>query len=136
VGGRYLGVKVLAKRFFGYGAVAIKRKSLLAHRAAWELTYGPIPKGMWVLHSCDNPPCVRPDHLHLGGPLENMRERNARGRANWAQGEKSPTAKLTRWEVEEIRRLKGAVPQRDIARMFAVSRSAIAHIHRGSTWTA
>jgi hypothetical protein len=51
-----------------------------AHRAAWELTYGPIPDGLQVLHRCDNPPCVRLDHLFIGTTLDNMRDRDAKGR--------------------------------------------------------
>ena len=55
----------------------------LAHRAMWEAIHGPIIGGMHVLHRCDNPPCVRPDHLYLGTPADNATDRTlrARGRA-------------------------------------------------------
>jgi hypothetical protein len=62
---------------FGYGVVEISRnprRRTQAHRVSWELHYGPIPDGMDVLHSCDNPPCTRPDHLFLGTALDNQQD--------------------------------------------------------------
>lgn len=52
----------------------------LAHRVAWSMTYGPIPDGLCVRHRCDNPPCVRPDHLELGTQMQNIRDMDERGR--------------------------------------------------------
>jgi len=60
----------------GYGRL----KRMRAHRAVWEAVYGPIPAGLCVLHRCDNPPCVRPDHLRLGTQADNMRDRASKGR--------------------------------------------------------
>jgi hypothetical protein len=64
----------------GYGLIKIDGKLRRATRVAWETAYGPIPAGLSVLHSCDNPPCVRPDHLMLGTQRANIRDMLAKGR--------------------------------------------------------
>lgn len=65
----------------GYGRIKVEGRSVLAPRIAWELTNGPIPTGLEVRHHCDNPPCVRPEHLALGTHAENMDDSRRRGRA-------------------------------------------------------
>ncbi len=70
-----------ARQGRGYGKVGVgKAKSALAHRVSYELSNGPIPDGMIVCHRCDNPPCVRPDHLFLGDDLANALDRESKGR--------------------------------------------------------
>lgn len=66
---------------FGYRRVKWRGVHILAHRLAWQLANGPIPDGMRVLHHCDNPACVRPDHLFLGTQLDNIADMKAKGRA-------------------------------------------------------
>jgi len=64
----------------GYGTTRIERKFYLAHRFVWELTKGPIPEGLCVLHSCDNPPCCNIEHLWLGTRDDNNKDRMRKGR--------------------------------------------------------
>lgn len=74
-----------ARNAQGYGRMTAGSRGagyLRAHRVSWELANGPVPKGLWVLHRCDNPPCVNPAHLWLGTRLDNMRDCSAKGRIN------------------------------------------------------
>lgn len=64
----------------GYGRVRIDGRILYAHRVSWILANGPIPDDLRVLHRCDNPPCVNPDHLFLGTQGDNNADRDAKGR--------------------------------------------------------
>lgn len=64
----------------GYGAWSGEGIRSLAHRHSWSIVNGPIPDGMWVLHHCDNPPCVNPNHLYLGTVIENVQDMIARNR--------------------------------------------------------
>lgn len=105
-----------------------------AHRFSWEIHNGPIPPGMCVCHHCDNPPCVRPDHLFLGTHKDNSDDMIRKGRG--AFGEKHPRAILD-WEtVRRIRReydgtLTGRV---ELANRFGVTERAINSIVRGFIW--
>lgn len=64
----------------GYGVFSIRGKQLVASRRAYELTFGPIPDGLFVLHSCDNRPCCNPAHLRVGTHTDNMRDMVSRDR--------------------------------------------------------
>ena len=65
---------------YGYGTLGHNKKVILAHRYAWEITNGAIPDGLLVCHSCDNPPCVNPDHLFLGTHTDNLNDCISKGR--------------------------------------------------------
>ena len=68
----------------GYGLYWIERnQQTTAHRVSWLIAYGPIPDGIEVLHSCDNPPCIRPQHLFLGTQQDNIDDMIRKGRAHW-----------------------------------------------------
>lgn len=75
-----------AHRPAGYGTYYVDRYPKLAHRVAWELTYGDIPTEMYVCHTCDNPPCVRPDHLFLGSRADNTADARHKGRLQRTPG--------------------------------------------------
>ena len=78
------------KRNYG---IAWNGYDIRAHRYSWELTNGPVPAGMHVLHRCDNPPCVRPDHLFLGTQGDNLRDAVEKGRLDLAAAARSHNEK-------------------------------------------
>lgn len=104
-----------------------------AHRMAYELRHGPIPDGFLVRHTCDNRRCVRPDHLLVGTPADNMRDKVERMRHTF--GERVNTVRLTEDEVREIRRLsREGWSQHPLARRFGVARVTIQTIVTGKNW--
>jgi hypothetical protein len=120
----------------GYGRIAHGPRGLhrvRAHRLSWELSRGPIPHGLSVLHSCDNPPCGRPEHLCLGTRADNRRDMVAKGRD--IAGERTPHARLREADVLEIyRSIAAGASQAAMATRFGVSRSQIWTIVHGRTW--
>jgi hypothetical protein len=66
----------------GYGHIHHNHADIYAHRASWIIYYGEIPNGLCVLHRCDNPSCVNPEHLFIGTIADNMHDRDAKGRNN------------------------------------------------------
>lgn len=74
-----------SKTSSGYGLHCTKHKGgkKIASRAIWESVNGPIPAGLLVCHRCDNPPCVRPDHLFIGTQSDNMRDASEKGRMSF-----------------------------------------------------
>jgi len=119
----------------GYGLFRANGKIVTAHRFSYILNYGKIPNGLHILHHCDTPPCVRPDHLYSGTHLENMKDKKERGRVSRQCGENHPKSKLTNGEVREIRKLKGRYFQYEIAKIYGVTKGCINHIMTNRQWS-
>ncbi len=113
----------------GYGHIGVNYRDCLAHRIAYELTYGQIPNGKLVLHTCDNRKCCNPSHLFLGTHQDNTSDMIKKQR-------KINISKLNAKEVVIIRELyaSGNYFQKDIAKIFGVSQSNISFICRGISW--
>ncbi len=119
----------------GYGEIKVDGRMEKTHRQAWVLTFGAIPLGLHVLHHCDNPPCINPDHLFLGSNRDNVADRVAKGRSGAAQGEGVQTAKLTAGAVRTIRRLHGlGWSNRAITAVVPVNDRSISNVVTGKTW--
>jgi hypothetical protein len=113
----------------GYGRIGVGHKTQRANRVSYELFNGPIPEGMEVLHSCDYPGCVDPEHLHLGDDLMNAKERIERNRSNTPQGSKNGNSKLTEDQIVVIRNMySNGYFQKEIAKMFGVKQNTVSRI--------
>jgi hypothetical protein len=120
-----------AKATNGYGKVQIaKNTGTTAHRATWEVNYGPIPPDMVVCHHCDNKWCVNPLHLFCDTQAGNVADRDAKGRQ--IRGVTHHKSKLTEADVRAIRKAKGT--QRAIAAQYGISFSTVDRIKRGIIW--
>jgi len=112
----------------------LPRKWYRAHRLSYEIQVGPIPPGLHVLHTCDNPGCVNPGHLWVGTQADNNRDRAAKGRGGGEKrrGIRNGRAKLTGEQVAKIRRLyaSGDISQEGLALAFGVSQPQISRIVR------
>ena len=151
----------------GYGKFFVTKRPckgcsrglMYAHRFSWLLAHGDLPPdGMVLCHSCDNPKCVRPDHLFLGTLADNAKDSASKGRA-WFQrypekvrrgdrhpkrlnpaliqcGSQQPRAKLTEQDIPFIKHWHsdGHLVS-EIAQVFSVSETAIRRVVKGQGWT-
>ena len=119
----------------GYGRLRVNGTMVLAHRLAYAHFIGEIPAGMVILHRCNNPGCVNPDHLRVGTQGENIAHCIASGRR--AKGERNGAAKLTTQEVIRIRTdyASGKIYQWELAEQAGVNQSMVSRIVRREKWT-
>lgn len=111
----------MAATIAGYGVIGRgfpKRGHILAHVSSWVLHHGPVPDHFKVLHKCDNPKCVRPDHLWLGTQAQNIKDRQRKGR------------QFKKLEWSDVLRIRhdyslGTITQRALAKQFSVRQNAI-----------
>lgn len=120
----------------GYGGFM----GMKAHRFGWQLQNGPIPPGLLCCHHCDNPSCVRPDHLFIGTPKDNSQDMVAKGRVQRAcrgrVGMAAYNSRLTDDNVREIRLLLASgLSFTKIGRRFGVTKMPIQDIAHRRRWT-
>lgn len=133
----------------GYGAFRLGNGQLKAHRFGYEAFVGPIGDGLYVCHTCDNPPCQNPKHWFLGTHRDNAHDREAKGRGNHgegplrrplprpgrARGERHGRSPLTASQVREIRALYASGLSQDaIAARFPISQRAVSKIVLRQSW--
>ena len=125
----------------GYGVLRVGHRNLLAHRASWLLTNGDIQPGLCVLHRCDNPACIDPDHLFLGTRTDNSIDKIKKGRQGRGdkmahKGATNGRAKLNDEQVLLIRKIyrEGGVTHRELAKEFGVAHSLIGRIVLCLAW--
>lgn len=116
----------------GYGVFTVDGERISAHRFAYQGAYGPIPRGAFVMHSCDTPACVNPAHLRLGSAADNNADRDAKGRHRPTLGEAHGMAKLSVVQVERILRRDESAAV--LAKEMGCSKSNIYYIRSGKGW--
>lgn len=125
----------------GYGQMRYLGTTELAHRVSWVLFRGPIPKAknaygtLNILHHCDNPKCVNPEHLFIGDQADNAND--AVSKRRWGKrgcvGERHGKAILTERTVRNIR--ASPLSAQQLARKYKISKSAIQHVLKRRSWT-
>lgn len=135
--GCWLWTGTIAENTIGYGLAGFRNYTRSAHRLAYELYIGPIPDGMHVLHKCDVPSCVNPNHLWLGTHRDNMRDMVRKGRARNSglglPGETNGNSKLTEEKVRAIYVAKES--EHVLAQKYGISRPMVSKIRRDEFWT-
>ena len=120
----------------GYGSFRYDGKVKKAHRLVYEMHNGPIPKGMVVMHKCDNPACVNLAHLRLGTPRDNNIDRDNKGRHISLKGEAHGMAKNCVTGIKKIRALqkKHTIERNALAKKLGIAATTISDVMNGRTW--
>ena len=120
----------------GYGQIKLtgQRKQAYAHRVSYMIHKGDIPEGKEVLHACDNPKCVNPNHLSVGTQKDNLQDMKNKGRHLF--GEKNANCILTETKVRAIKQLldNNELSQLEIGNLFGISQMEVSRIKRGLRW--
>lgn len=118
--------------FKHYGRFSYRGKNCYSHRVSYLIFKGDFPKEACVLHRCDNPPCVNPDHLFLGTRDNNAKDMVCKGRArngsHTINNEKHPMVKLTNRQIEQVRDQYKYRNQYELADKFNISQSYVSEI--------
>lgn len=132
--GCWLWRSAVGSRGYGIFWAGAGRKSVMAHRFAYELAHGREPDpSLVIMHSCDNPVCVNPAHLSLGTILENALDAQRKGRL--AVGERNGGGKkLTYLQVVQIKGSASEISGAELARRLGVSKYVVNAIRRGDLW--
>lgn len=129
------GCWICSSHKFAY--VRFENKPRLIYRLVWELcNEREIPRGMLIMHLCDNRMCINPSHLRLGTQKDNMKDCINKGRFVYLKirkGERHPNHRLTEKQVDEIRQ-RSELPRRELARMYGVASSTIQAVISKTNW--
>ena len=129
------------KHKFGYGTISIDGRPRATHRVSWEIHNGNIPEGTGyhgtcICHKCDNPSCVRPEHLFLGSVQENNNDMVKKGRRSSQKGANNPRSKINSTQARVIRRHanRNLMTHKEIGSIFSISSSSVAGIKSLRRW--
>lgn len=124
-----------SKTKLGYGRFWLNGTMRFAHRVSYEMNIGGIPKNKIIMHLCDKPSCVNPDHLVAGTHKDNTQDMLSKGRCNPPKGERGST-KLTSSDVLKIRALyNNGELQKNIAAQFDIHQVMVSQIVTNKVWS-
>lgn len=121
----------------GHGRFWDGTRLVQAHRFSYSIANGNIPEGLQVLHTCDVPNCVNPDHLWLGTNYDNVQDKVSKGRQQKLKGSQHGRAKLNEADIFAIREryAEGDGSYRSLGREYGISHTMIRYIVKGDNWS-